>query len=546
MLIPAAGERATASTRTSPAAPAIRAPASAWPEVSDRIFWIGALAILIVAAVLRIYALSVNPFHHDEGVNGWFVTNLVRRGEWDYDPANYHGPTLFYFALVTQTLFGLTDEAMRLVPVVFGLATVGLVLALRPFVGGVAALAAAALLAISPGASYVSRYFIHESLVAFFTLGIVVALLYLVRDRRQRYLALAAASAALLFATKETGIVAVAVLAIAAVVRVVYVRIRNPASGNPADRTRGRGGRRSPASSRHGIARWPEVITTEGLIVAALVFAALYVVFFTSFLSNPQGLVDSLATFTIWTQTGTETQVQPFHQYLVWMLQADASILLLGFVGGLLVAWRAEDRVAVFVGLWALGITLAYSLVTYKTPWIALNMLVPLAILAGLAVAEIARVAEFSRRVQPRPLRAAASVVLAGALALSGYQSLDLNFVHYDDERYPYSFVHTTRDALALVGEAERIAAAAGTNEETGIVVVAPEYWPLPWYFRNYPRVGFYGQIVPTEEPIIVANVNQEAELATTIAETYRRKNVYRLRPGVDLVLYVRQDVADL
>jgi hypothetical protein len=66
----------------------------------------------------------MNPFHHDEGVNGWFTTMLVRSGAWQYDPANYHGPTLFYFALVSEILFGLTNEAMRLVPVVFGLVTV--------------------------------------------------------------------------------------------------------------------------------------------------------------------------------------------------------------------------------------------------------------------------------------------------------------------------------------------------------------------------------------------------------------------------------------
>jgi len=39
------------------------------------------------------------------------------------------------------------------------------------------ALSAAVLIAISPGAVYLSRYFIHESLFVFFTLGIVVAAL---------------------------------------------------------------------------------------------------------------------------------------------------------------------------------------------------------------------------------------------------------------------------------------------------------------------------------------------------------------------------------
>ena len=37
--------------------------------------------------------------HHDEGVNGFFLTNLVRNAEYKYDPSNYHGPTLYYLTL---------------------------------------------------------------------------------------------------------------------------------------------------------------------------------------------------------------------------------------------------------------------------------------------------------------------------------------------------------------------------------------------------------------------------------------------------------------
>jgi hypothetical protein len=48
---------------------------------------------------------------------------------------------------------------------------------------------------------------------------------------------------------------------------------------------------------------------------------------------------------------------------------------------------------------------------------------------------------------------------------------------------------------------------------------------------------------VETEEAMIVANINQEAELETAIEGRYTRAGTFRLRPGVDLVLYVRNDV---
>jgi uncharacterized protein (TIGR03663 family) len=269
---------------------------------------------------------------------------------------------------------------------------------------------------------------------------------------------------------------------------------------------------------------------------AAIVFLAIYVLLYTSFFTNfPKGLIDSLATFTIWTQTGGATQAQPLQQYLVWMLAADAPILVLGAIGGVIAAIRGRDRSWVFVGLWALGVTAAYSLVAYKTPWIALNMLLPLALLAGHAVREA--------WLSAGRWRPAVPLVVAGAVALSTYQAIDLNYRQYDTEAYPYVFVHSTRNMLAMVDDIEAIASRAGTGHETGIVVMSSDYWPLPWYFRDYPRAGFFGQITDTTEAVIVANVDQEAELASKLAATYVRTRTYDLRPGVELVVYVRNDV---
>ncbi len=74
-----------------------------------------------------------------------------------------------------QNNYGLTTFVIRSVPALFGLATVGLIFTLRRNLGTIATLVAAFLLAVSPGAVYLSRYFIHETLFVFFTLGIVVA-----------------------------------------------------------------------------------------------------------------------------------------------------------------------------------------------------------------------------------------------------------------------------------------------------------------------------------------------------------------------------------
>jgi uncharacterized protein (TIGR03663 family) len=514
---------------------------------ADRLFLPAALGILLVAAALRLPELALNPFHHDEGVNGFFTTNLVRSGTYVYDPANYHGPSLYYFALLSEIVFGLTTEAMRLVPVVFGMLTVGLVFPLRRYLGSPAVLTAGGLLAISPGAVYLSRYFIHETLLVSLSLAVVVAAIAYLDRREPKHLLAGAVSLALLFATKETGIITIAVLLIAVVVGHLYVDRRRPSSrrpkaGRPASRRRSvwiDGVEYRPATTEPvdgPLAALSRArIPVEQLAGAAVVFGVIYVLLYSSFFTNfPQGLIDSLATFTIWAQHGEATQVQPVYKYLQWMIPTEAPILVLGAVGGVIAAIQARDRLWVVIGLWAAGITTVYSIIQYKTPWITLNMLLPLALLAGLAVSEMWR----SRR-----LRLGVPVVLGAAVLISGYQAIDLNYRHYDDETYPYVFVHSTRQMLALVDEIEAIAERAGTGKETGVVFVTPDYWPLPWYFRDYPRAGFFGSIVDTEEAMIVANVNQEAELAPSIEGRYDRVGTYNLRPGVDLALYVRHDV---
>ena len=98
--------------------------------IPDRIWLYGVIGIFLIAAILRLYDLSLVPLHHDEGVNGNFLVRLVREGTYRYDPENYHGPTLYYFsAIIPWTIkvlfgaeasetYGLTTFNIRLVTVV--------------------------------------------------------------------------------------------------------------------------------------------------------------------------------------------------------------------------------------------------------------------------------------------------------------------------------------------------------------------------------------------------------------------------------------------
>src|SRR5260370_41834367 len=95
-------------------------------------------------------------------------------------------------------------------------------------------------------------------------------------------------------------------------------------------------------------------------------------------------------------------------------------------------------------------------------------------------------------------------VATAIAVAVLGYQMYQLNFVHYDDDQYPYVYAHTRRETLAMLAAVDRIAARPKTGNDTGIAMVSPDYWPLAWDFPDFESLGYYQQISPTNEPGII------------------------------------------
>jgi len=512
-------------------------------ELSERVWWIASIAIFLVAAILRIYNLNLVPLHHDEGVNGNFLVTLVRDGRYHYDPANYHGPTLYYLtAIIPWTIrllfgqsaretYGLNTVVIRLVPALFSLGTIVLIFLLRRKLGTVATLSAALFFAISPGSVYLARYYIHETLFVFFTLGIVVAAIRFYDDRNPVYLLLASASAAMLFATKETAMISAGVLILAFASTQIYLRLL----GN---RTAKSENSESSFFEQMGGATFLTIF----VVIAIIVFLVVNLVFYSSFFTNyPKGVYDALKTFEIWTKTGQAAHVHPPETYLIWLTKQESPLLFLGILGAVLVLFRPKNVFALFSAFWAFGLIAAYSLVPYKTPWLALNFILPLALIAGYS---IQRIFELERGQFRLPV-----IMLVMAVLINGYQMVDLNFVNYDNDSvyYVYVYAHTKRGTQDLVNQIDQIAKRGNEGGRTGITIVSREYWPLPWYLRNYSRVGYFGHMTSSTEPIIIASEDQKSEIESTFGAEYREVpsnepgGAYSLRPGVSLLLYAKQ-----
>jgi uncharacterized protein (TIGR03663 family) len=563
---------------------------------------VGCIAITAIAAILRFYWLELKPLHHDEGVNGFFLTTLFREGVYKYDPSNYHGPTLYYVALAFSKFFGLNTISIRSSVAIFGVLTVILAFFLKNYIGKIGSLAAALFLALSPGMVFISRYFIHELLFVFFSFGIVVSVLYFIEKRKAGviavatmtflllicflptaldlanaigeenavltwfarvglfaveavlvflimrtllawnegagiYLILASASAVLLFATKETAFITVATMLIACLSVWIWRKIYKAAIGEPKENEL------EPIELN-----WTNFRSRLGsgtdltllIVVISVVFIYVGVLFFSSFFTYAAGVKGAFEAYAIWTKTGSKdhTQNGPW-AYLKWGKQLELPIFLLAAAGFLTALVKARHRFAIFTGFWAFGLLAAYSIIPYKTPWLALSFILPMCVVAGYAVNELL----ISKDTIVRTL---GGLVLFLAAGILGYQTYDLNFQKYDDDSMAYVYAHTRRGFHDLIRQIEYYADKSGKGKDAAIEIVSPEYWSMPWYMRDYPQAVFQGHTIDTTtSEMIVASTAQKGELTRRYGANYKYTGTYPLRPGVDLILLVRKDLAD-
>ena len=514
---------------------------------------------MLIAGWLRFSQIELKPFHHDEGVNSFFLLNLAHSGEYKYDPKNYHGPSLYYFALIALRIFGENDFALRLTPILFGLLLVGLVCLLRRHLGPIGTPVAAFCMALSPCLVFYSRYFIHEISFGCFSLGMVAGLWRYAEDRRFLWLALAASSFGLLLTTKETSVITVAVFLVAIVCASIWDATRNLIQER----------RFTPAALVKGLKNdTVSVLPSLDHAMAAIIIAAfIFVLLYSSLFKNWGGVPDFFRSIAHWTEERSNTDhVKIFTYYFGILFKLELPLLIGSVLAGVFILWRGT-RFWLFTGAWTFGMTLAYSKIPYKTPWLMVSFVVPMALVCGYAAEQVYQVVRFT----------ALKLVWAGFIifVFVGFGRLAwvVNFEKYDDNgnesgyftalgkkrewrpyidgQYGYIYAHTDREFLLLIDEIKREADAFPDKEKTGIYIASPEYWPMPWYLRDYTSTLYSGQWPGTvgdapaiSQKIIVAHADQQSNL-NGVPGWRQSPRTYKLRPGVELLLFVREESAE-
>ena len=502
--------------------------------------------VLVVAlsggALLRLPSLDLRPMHTDEAVHAVKFGALLENGTYRYDRHEYHGPTLNYFTLVPawltgeKTLAGVSETTLRIVPVFFGLCLLLLILFL-PELGPGASACALLLTASSPSMVFYSRYYIQETLLVCFAFGLIVAVWRLGLSRRRGWPVVAGVCTGLMCATKETWVISLGIMGLAMLgVRLIQRR-----------------------ENRRG-----HTLDVRGVALALLCAGAVWVLFFSSFLTHWDGVRDSfLAYDTYFTRAGENGRHgHPWYYFLAMLtysrgdhgpIWTEAGIVLFG-IAGLWSVFKEGPRTAgqgrdfrMFLGLYALLMLIVFSAIPYKTPWLVLGALQPLIIMAGIGVSSMLKWLE-ARRLRPFGILVAGVVISHLA-----WQAWMANFRYQDDPVNPYVYSHPGDDVREIAAAVIRAVQKGGLPLQ--VVSSGDDYWPLPWYLRGLPHVGWWSALgegfVPTG--VILASPEFEPALLKRMydAPPPGERNLYVplfdrpmfLRPGRELRGYLTLDL---
>ena len=443
--------------------------------------WIFA-AILAAGAFLRLAALEIRPLHGDEAIGASIFREVARSGSFVYEFANRHGPFQYFLGGAVMAIGGESSFWIRLP---YALAGCFLPLTLLPFRSRLrepGLILAAGLLAFSPSFVYYSRYAIQEidfltATALFLGCGVAFA-----SGRSGFSLVGLFLAGAWMVTVKETFIVVwgcvVAALALGAVA----------------------GGERFRSALRAGFrnaARRP-----LSFLVGALLGLLFVVGAYSDFFKNTAGLGNLAWNLREMLSLGASSvgaatlHNHPASFYLFLLLFYEWPILVL-FLAGACSAFRFRRPFALFLTFYALltaGVSLA--LPPYKTPWLLLTPLLPMAILSGYGGVTLIEIPAWVKRPWV-PILIGTIFIL-----LSLPWTLLLNFERPADPiTEPIVYHQTGEEQMALVSDIRRFLSGIPCGSIPRAFISLPYLWPLAWYLRDEAGVLYQCSAIPSGHP---------------------------------------------
>ncbi len=479
-----------------------------------------------VGGFLRFDNLSKRPFHADEATGARITASRMESGDYHFDPLHYHGPLLSSLAMPISKMRGestwqeMTKATPRTLTAIAGTLLLLVPLLWRRRFGDAPILLAASLLATSPLLVYYSRMFIHESLIVLFGM---MALALITRSPKWILAGICVGS---MFATKESFAISMVAWCGAA----VMVAWEN----------------RQEILRRPWLEHYKNHRKSIGMFLALAAITSLY--FYTDGFRKPEGALDSVRTFFVYkTVDGHD---KPFDYYLhllalpmksggMWWF--GTPLVLLALIAFASTFRRHPDaargRTTIrFIAYAAVGHFLIYSIIRYKTPWLACLPWAHVCVLAGTGIVG------FSSR--SRWMKYFLVLLVGCCLVTQLTQARRATGRFASDGRNPFAYVPTRGDLETLGPWLLQLAKIAPGQTLEPIGIIGTDYWPLPWYLRDFKKIGYWK--TPSDDleslPIILVMPDMENVVAERLAKSHTALP-RGLRAGVPMTLLVRNDI---
>lgn len=405
--------------------------------------------VLWILLALRFYDIGIKAAHHDETINAWFTQQVwAQGGAPPYDPANYHGPLLFWLYQVFEMLGFRGIEAMRVLTTGFSVLSIWWLvrwLKTRFQMSGWALLG----LMLSPAFLFFSRSAIHESGLVFFILVATTGWIdYWILKKNSGWLVFVwGLLGALLM--KETFVFPLAFAAPFA----IWMWVKEPEER----------------------LRFKKVVGQSSVHLGVCLM--LWFLFFSQFGRYPANAANFVKAFLPWTKTGVHGSghEKPALYFLEMIFKyefATVGVFLLAVWGT--VAHKGWVR---WLSLWSLAQALVYSVIPYKTPWCLISIQIPLWVAGVMVIRDLRRGA----------IKWTVSMGLFVLALLQVPEFYRLNFQTPPDP-HPYVYVQTKPLSRVFVLGLKDQLQNNPEALEARVLWGAWEAWPFPSWLSEFPK----------------------------------------------------------
>ncbi len=550
-------------------------------------FYIGFFIIIAIALFLRLYRLDGRVFHHDEAAVGYFAYKLFNEHSYSYDPA-FHGPFMYYATTEIFKRLGDTVYSARFLPAILGSAMLFFLIPLRKYIGNIGMLICGFFFAFSPSFLYYSRFYREDIFMSFFTLLLLVCIIKFVESYsnvnysnddnipsgfsflRFFYIVIGALALASLAALKENAYIIMALVFLFLVLLFIREKYYVGLMGKIKCRDK------------------KILILFAEILFFILLFIVFFSLYYTGNFLYFTGMKDAFmkAVLHWYEMHKIERMGGPFFFYLPIMVLYELPIFIFGILGishygccenkkikiltysliywiivdvfylisktypesspflpvsyvpssiivflplliyAILTVLRSKNLFVAFLTYWALTNFIIYSYIQEKVPWLVLNPLLSLTMIAAIYLNGIIPNLKLNSR---NGIITLLLIIVTSSFFV--YSSVEFNYKRYTDPAEPLiqaaqppqkyaSFLDKINEiSMQYEGNSTRIQVTDGEMETQFL-----------WYLRHYNNVQWKVDINSTlDAPLIIVHDGDEAESEADIVEKNMRTDYERL-----------------